>query len=149
MTLLNLKNGNLKKVVPLFAFNCNNFLREDEIQPGLLLFIRRLPSQVLFCFVVHQIPHKICSHGPKSSFPLVIATTTSRPIIWRFRCASALSSPVSLCLYCSVGLCGANFSSQVSKSPCKPLSLLFINTLAVICIAFTFTKHRPSLILLS
>jgi hypothetical protein len=52
MTLLILKNG---KVV---LFVCNN-LREDKIQPGLLLFIRRLPSQVLFCFVVHQIPHKI------------------------------------------------------------------------------------------
>ena len=27
----------------------------------------------------------------------VIATTTSRPMIWRFICASALSSPVRLC----------------------------------------------------
>jgi len=34
------------------------------------------------------------SHGPKSSLPAVIATTTSRPMIWRFMWASALSSPV-------------------------------------------------------
>ena len=34
--------------------------------------------------------------GPKSSFPAVIATTTSLPMSWRFMCASALSSPVRL-----------------------------------------------------
>ena len=36
------------------------------------------------------------------------------------------------------------FSSHMPESLCSPLSLSFINTLAVICIAFT--KHRPSLI---
>ncbi len=41
-------------------------------------------------------PKKICSQGPKSSLPAVIATTTSRPITCRFRWASALSSPVRL-----------------------------------------------------
>src|SRR5208337_2314880 len=35
-------------------------------------------------------PEKICPQGPKSSWPAVIATTTSRPMIWRFIWASAL-----------------------------------------------------------
>ncbi len=51
--------------------------------------------------------YKICSDGPKSSLPLVIATTTSRPMIRRLRWASALSSPVRLCRYALVGACGA------------------------------------------
>ena len=36
------------------------------------------------------------NNGAGSNFPFVIATTTSRPITWRLRCASALSSPVLL-----------------------------------------------------
>ena len=32
-----------------------------------------------------------------------MATTTSRPITWRFMCASALSSPVRLWRYCDDG----------------------------------------------
>ena len=42
----------------------------------------------------------------ESSLPLVMATTTSRPMTCRFRCASALSSPVRLCWYWEVGACG-------------------------------------------
>jgi hypothetical protein len=41
-------------------------------------------------------PQKICSQGPKSSAPSVTATTTSRPMTWRFGWASPFSSPVRL-----------------------------------------------------
>jgi probable HAF family extracellular repeat protein len=51
---------------------------------------------------------------PKSSLPAETATTTSRPMIWRFIWASALSSPVRLCKYCEVGSCGARRSSHLS-----------------------------------
>ena len=47
--------------------------------------------------------------------PLVMATTTSLPITWRFKCASALSSPVSLCCQ-RLRAYGASCSSHSSKS---------------------------------
>ena len=64
---------------------------------------------------------KICSQGPKSSLPLVMATTTSRPMIWRFMWASALSSPVLLCWYWEVGaMRGEFFEPGFAKSSCRP-----------------------------
>ncbi len=62
--------------------------------------LRRLPSNS---------PQKIRSQGPKSSRPSVTAPKTSRPITWRFRCASPLSSPVRLWRYWEIGSCEAHY----------------------------------------
>src|SRR5579875_828219 len=79
-------------------------------------------------------------HGPKSRVPPVIATTTSRPMTWRLRCASALSSPVSFCLYWDAGAWGARRSSHRRKSSCNPGSSSLMKTEDVMCMALTRTS---------
>src|SRR5688572_16452712 len=68
-----------------------------------------------------------------------MATTVSRPKICRFKCASALSSPVSLWRQREVGSYGQSPSRNARKSSCSPRSSSLMKTLALMCIAFTRT----------
>ena len=59
MAILNLEKRKLEKSGSAVCIQIATTSYVKTKKPGFLLFTRRLPSQVLFCFVVHQIPHKI------------------------------------------------------------------------------------------
>ena len=79
--------------------NLKPFLKQIEIVKGDIRDRAALKRALKDSdYVIHQAALRSV---PKSSFPSVMATTTSLPIIVRLRCASPLSSPVRLCLYLS------------------------------------------------